>query len=302
MNSRIQLLVVIALAQIVIVGLLLLTSGSTQEETGPWITLTQPDVTRIDVGDKANTASIAKGDSGWEIAGLPADEEKITSILQKLTELEAPWPVATSADALARFEVSEENHQRRVTVYAGEESVLELFLGTSPGYQRVHARKADDGGIYSVALSNYELPTDVGGWMDKALFAEREAPTEIVANLADGSKTYLSKGDEGWHMGGEVVDQDVATTYANRFKTFRVLGIYDGDKELELQGIIELGDPVTQSLEIFREVEEGDYALRVEGFSDAFEVSAYNAEQILMTDVEFSIEEASALEAEPTVE
>ncbi len=302
MNSRIQLLVAIAIAQVVIVALLLLTSGPADEDKGPWIMLEQADITRIDMSDGENTVSMSKQGGEWEIAGLPANEEKIAGTLTKLAELEAPWPVATSPDALTRFEVSEENHQRRISIYAGEETVLELLLGTSPGYQRVHARKAEDGSIYSVALSNYDLPADVNGWMDKALFAMDEIASKIMVDLSDGSKTILTKGDEGWHMGGEAIDQDVATTYANRFKTFRVSGVYRGDKELERQGLITLGDPVMLAFEIFREVDDGEYVIQVAGYSEAFAVSPYTAEQILMTDIDFSMKVENATEADATVE
>jgi hypothetical protein len=78
--------------------------------------------------------------------------------------------------------------------------VVDLYLGTSPGYQRVHARRAEADGVYSVALSNFQLPTDTGEWLDKSLL---QAQGEIVA-LAWPGHWGLSRGDDGWQLSGAV--------------------------------------------------------------------------------------------------
>ena len=290
MNTRLQLLAIIAVVQILIVGFLLIFSGQGTTDDAAWISLEGDVVTTIEVSDVDEAITLNQTPQGWMIDGLPAEKEKISNLLDKLVDLEAPWPVATTSDAIERFEVAEENFQRRLVLKNGDEIVLDLLLGTSPGYQRVHARRAGDSEVYSVALSNFELPANVDGWLDKALLTVEDE----VAQVSLG-ETLLEKTDEGWLVNAQAANQDVATTYANRFGTMRVLGVYVGDKELTTLGTIEINNDIR--LEIQREVEEGDYVVRSPEFDRGFRLSTYIAEQLLMTDVDFAVTDPEELEA-----
>lgn len=322
MNNRIQLLLIIAAVQLLIVGFFLIADGQDSDAQGPWISIDREAVASIEIADADESVVLNAGDDGWKVDGLPADEDKITNVLDKLVELEAPWPVATSSDAIERFEVGDDNFQRQVVVSDGDSPPLDLYLGTSPGYQRVHARKASESDVFSVALSNYELPTNTDGWLDKALLTVSGDPMRIAAKVAD-SETVLVKGDEGWLVNGSAADQDAATTYANRFKTMRVLGIYGGDKALVSQGVIRIGEPAELELEILREAaaeetiedlrekeveeeteeeaaeQEGEYVVRSPAFDRTFRLSTYIAEQLLMTDVDFTAAQETPEEETP---
>ena len=301
MNSRIPLLAIIAVVQVLIVGGFLLSSDQGDAEGVAWFSLEPSAVTSLAVSDQDESITLTLSDGGWIIEELPADEEKISNLLSKLAALEAPWPVATTNDAIDRFEVGEDNFQRRVLVRglkggsaseevsSGSEVLLDLLLGTSPGYQRVHARLADAAEVYSVALSNFELPANVDGWLDKALLTVTDDVTQIELG-----EIALKKGDEGWLVNDQAADQDSATTYANRLKTMRVLGVYLGDTQLESLGELRVNDEV--ELEILREVDEGEYVLRSPEFDRRFRLSTYIAEQLLMTDVDFAAAEAVAID------
>ena len=296
MNDRLQLLAIIAIVQILIVGFFLMFGGQGKVDEGAWISFESDVVTSIEVADEDEAITVNQTPQGWMIDGLPAEEEKISNLLDKLIGLDAPWPVATTSDAIQRFEVTEENFQRRLVLKNGNEIILDLLLGTSPGYQRVHARRAGDSEVYSVALSNFELPANVDGWLDKALLTVEDEVSQVSLG-----ETVLEKSGEGWLVNAQVANQDVATTYANRFGTMRVLGVYGGDKELTALGTIEINKDIR--LEIQREIEEGEYIVRSPKFDRDFRLSTYIAEQLLMTDVDFSVtqaeeaEEAEALDA-----
>ena len=140
-----------------------------------------------------------------------------------------------------------------------------------------------------MALSNFELPANLDGWLDKALLALTD---ELVSvRLGD---TLLEKGSEGWLVNGQAANQDAATTYANRFKTLRVLGVFVGDEELESVGELHINDDVY--LHISREIDEGEYVVGSPRVDEVFRLSTYIAEQLLMTDLEFA-----ALEQEQAV-
>lgn len=286
MNGRIQLLSLIAVGQMLVVGVLWLGQGSLNADAaGPWIELDQSKLTRLEISDGENSAVVVRGEGGWTLEGLPADETKVSDILDKLTKIEAPWPVGTSADALERFEVSEHSYQKRVQAFSDDQAVLDLLLGTSPGYQRVHARKADTSEVFSVALSNYELPASTDGWLDKELLSSENTPANILFSSTDGQSTRLDETEEGWLVNGETADQESANTYANRFKALRVLGLHTVDTMLEPQGTVEIGNPVSMTLEILRETDEGDYVVRDTRFNRSFRLATYTAEQLLMTDL-----------------
>ncbi len=289
MNNRIRLLTGLLALQLALIGVFWIAKGSTTSEEGPWIALDDELVNRIEVSDRGSVVTVVKESDDWRVDAYPADDKKIADILEKLVGLKAPWPVATSRDALQRFEVDEALYQRRLRVYEGKEVRLDLYLGTSPGYQRVHARKGEDDEVYSVALSNYELAVNVDGWLDKALLASEDSPTKVAARFSDGREIALTQQAEGWLVDGEAANQAEARTYTDRFKTLRVIGVYTSDKTLSQLATIELGDPVAQALEILREGEDGDYVIRNAGDETGFKVATYIAEQLLMTDADLAV-------------
>ena len=133
-----------------------------------------------DAGGEADAAD-APG-TAWRLeGGLPADNDKVNDLLDKLAELAAPWPVATSADSAERFAVTEDNHQTPLGV-GGRRGRAggcvfwappQATAGCMPGWL---ARMR----VYSIDFSNYEAPTDVDQWLDKGLLAAAGDPSSIV--------------------------------------------------------------------------------------------------------------------------
>ena len=178
MNYRIGLLAGIALAQIVIIALVLSLENDDPRQVPSWLNLQDREVTRFSISDGDAEVTMTETDGLWSAIAadqqVPADGDKVAQLLDKLAGLSAPWPVATSAASAERFEVTDDLFQRRLALYTGDEEVALIFLGTSPGFERVHARRADSDEIFSVALSNYELPATIDGWLDKGLLGMSE--------------------------------------------------------------------------------------------------------------------------------
>ncbi|MCZ6854497.1 MAG: DUF4340 domain-containing protein, partial [Gammaproteobacteria bacterium] len=169
MNSRLSMLLVIAGAQLLIIAALLFASTSgTSDEPEFFLSIDAELIDRVmfDDGDGVEL-TLARSDDGWTLAsGMPADDEKMAGVLSKLQELKRPWPVATTSAIRNRFEVSDDKHQRHVQLYASDDLKADFYLGTSPGYRRVHAREVDSSDIFSIDFSNYEIPTTVDEWVD----------------------------------------------------------------------------------------------------------------------------------------
>ena len=292
MNSRIPLLAGVAVAQLLLILAFTFSGGSSDDEAATWLELDVSSIDEISIDDRDNAATLEKVDGQWQIAQLNADTGKIDELLGKLADIGGTWPVATSADSAARFEVAEDNYQRKLVLKSQGDTVVEAFFGTSPGYQRVHARTLDSSEIYSVPLSNYEIPSDLDGWLDKALLATADTPARIAVRFTGQERLeVLERGDEGWLYNGNAANQEAAATYANRFGSLRILGAAADDEQAVLNELatveLTLDDDSVETLVLYRLGEDGDYLIAQEDAAQRFRLATYLAEQVLMTDVDF---------------
>jgi hypothetical protein len=119
--------------------------------------------------------TLVKTEDSWQLPdyyNLPANMEKLNGFLQQLTAFEVTWPEATTSEAQKRFEVADDKYQRKISLYYGGDTETpgsEVFLGTSPGYQKTHARVAGASEIYSVGFGNYDAAIDPATWFDQKL-------------------------------------------------------------------------------------------------------------------------------------
>jgi len=190
MNGRIGLLGGLLAAQAAIIAGLLLASGlGSGAGASQLLSFDPAKATKLRVSGDEGAVQLIRDGEDWRLAqgseqdGLPADGGKISELLADLSDLEAPWPVATSDDSAQRFEVTEDNHQRRLVIEDEDGPVADLLLGTSPGYRRVHARISGQSDVYSIDFSNFEAPTDADQWLDKALLAKAKTLTASYTPL-----------------------------------------------------------------------------------------------------------------------
>ncbi len=170
----------------------------TENQQHPLLSFEKSKIDRIVItggGEENNIATIQKADNKWqlpELQQLPANNSKLTDLLDKLDDLRTGWPVATTTASRKRFEVEKDIFQRRLQLYQGDTLAAELLVGTSPGFRKVHIRKPDDDAIYAVPLNSYELPPKNDDWLDKSLLAANEI------NSIKGPDYALRKTDGNW--------------------------------------------------------------------------------------------------------
>ena len=240
MQNKIGSLAGIALIQMGLVAWFWFGSDARDAQTTRLFAVDVQAVDRLSISSSETEVEVVRTDQGWQVGGAPADAEKVSALLDKLVALEAPWPAGTSAEIAQRFEVTESNFQRRVTLSAAGTTVAEAYFGTSPGYQRVHARMAQSDQVYAVKLSNYELGLNIDAWLDKAVMATEQPITRVQLNqqevplpaLTSASSRVLEQdlddtGNVLWTFAGEPADVTKAETYVNRFGNLRVLGLAD---------------------------------------------------------------------------
>ncbi len=182
---------------------------------------------RVTVASQEESIELTREDESWRLAdGNPVDQRKLDRVLERLGTAGGDWPVATSDNTAKRFEVTEESFQKHVSIYAGEESLADVYLGTSPSFRRVHARKASGGPVYAIEFSNHEAGTTPVSWLDKTLLRSEGS----IAKLERVGAYTLTNQEEAWVADPESeLDESKVRSFIDRFETISVFEFSDDD-------------------------------------------------------------------------
>ena len=188
-------------------------------------------VTALEIaGPSGERLTIRKTEAGWTLPyafGAPASADQVNGLLAKLADLKQGLAVATSEEAAKRFKVTETGFERQVVVKKGEEVVADFYVGTSPGFRQVHARKAGSQDIVTVALNTFELETAADKWLDKNLFRLRQEEMESLV-FADFT---LQKKDQNWQLAdleeGKETAEDGADDLVNTVSGLTIQDVMD---------------------------------------------------------------------------
>ncbi len=301
MNSRIPLLIVVLLVQCALAAWFWFGQGAEAEPAGKLLALEPDQVTQIALTD-ADGAEIElrREDAGWKVGAQPADAKKIEDVVAKLVGLTAPWPVATSPDTQSRFEVAPDKFQRRAVFRSGTTETT-LYLGTSPGFRRIHARVGDQDAIYSLDFANHELPMQADDWLDRGLLAV----TSSVTGVSWVDNWRLQKEADDWQLtdlattaepSSQVADTDAANKLAQRFEDLQVLGTVAVDLDPLARFEVSTDNAAASAhvYRLFRNEEDDSYALALEGVPGQYQLANYIAEQLMLTVTDLQPQPADA--------
>ncbi len=190
MKKTIQWLAVLLGAQLLL-ALTLGLSGTALAPThgaGPLLAFDKTTIDRITFeGPEQAKVVLAKKEGRWQlpdVGDFPADGTRVAQLLDRLAGLKGGDVVAATSGAHARFKVSDEAFERRITLAKGDAPQATLYLGTSPALRRLHARKQGENDVHIVELAVYDVPVKAADWQDKALLTVPQA--EIAAINLDG--------------------------------------------------------------------------------------------------------------------
>lgn len=151
-------------------------------------------------------------DGQWLVTNYfnaPADKFRLSSVLDELESLKRGLPVATSAEALKRFKLLDDNFDRRVTLRAGDKPVSTVYFGSSAGERQTDARTGTDHAVYNVQLADYELPTNPSDWLDADIL--QRDPDSVSALDIAGPATKLQLVRQQAPSGGSADSAQKAT-------------------------------------------------------------------------------------------
>jgi len=136
---------------------------------------------RIEDGEQSLV--LKRQDGKWllpERGDFPADQESVEGLLDKLAALEKGWPVATTAGAARRFKVDEEAFKRKLVLLSGDDVRATLYVGTSPGFRKVHVRPSGEDAVYAVAFNTWDATAKADDWIDKTILKLDEGEVERI--------------------------------------------------------------------------------------------------------------------------
>lgn len=150
----------------------------------------------IHVGDdKGNEAVLVKAGNHWilpDLSGLTISPELIEGLLDRVIRSKTGWPVASSVAARQRFSLTDYNFQRRLTLIGNGELLGTIYLGTSPGFRRVHAKNSVQDAIFEISYNSVDASAIDSDWLDKRTL-QLHSPVSI------SSENYsLHKKDDNW--------------------------------------------------------------------------------------------------------
>ena len=125
------------------------------------------------IEDNENKLVLKKQEGKWllpESGNFPVNADSVERLLEKLSAFEKGWPVATTSGAIQRFKVADDEFERKLTVLSGEEVLALIYVGTSPGFRKIHVRPVDENAVFSVAFNSWEANAKADDWIDKDLF------------------------------------------------------------------------------------------------------------------------------------
>ena len=171
-----------------------------QIEAQPLLGFALEDADKLIISDANQQVTLQKNNGSWqlpELQQLPVDATKLNSLLDKIKGTKLTWPMTNTASSHERFEVADDKFQRRVQIIQGDKTQAEILLGSSPGFKKVHLRRAGEEPVYAVELSSFEFATSSKDWLDKNLLAAKE-PTKI-----QGPDYVLQKEGDAWRFANE---------------------------------------------------------------------------------------------------
>jgi len=131
-------------------------------------------VNRVQIENDTQRVILEKQNGQWVLPekwNYPADAPTLTQLLDTISSLDKGWPVATTPSAAERFNVAENDFERKITLLTGDELQATLYIGTSPGFRKTHVRLDGDDHIYAVALESWKASVQDDDWLKKDILS-----------------------------------------------------------------------------------------------------------------------------------
>lgn len=203
----------------------------------------------VEISDGGNIVKLSLKDDKWQITGdpmFPVQADRIDSLLNRLSDLKAGLPIASTVNAREQLDVADDDFQRRVTIIDENDEKTNLLIGSSSGLRKSHIRREGSDYIYSASLPVSDLPTSSINWLDKNLLSLTD-----ITSVTSGEITF-SQDESGEEMQWVIAksddsfvdfDKEKLKMAINTLTTLRVNDIWDGNTESVVDESDEFDEP-----------------------------------------------------------
>lgn len=200
--------------------------------TRPLVQIAPAEVSKIEIAAAdGETLILALAGEGWaapEFGDLPVRGEMVDQLVADLAAVKRGWPVARTHGGAARLQVADGDFERRVAFFVGDEAADTLFLGASPTFRRIYARRAGEADVYNIGFTAADAPTSLARWTSPDLLAVGEAETdEITIARRDGGAITLVKRDDVFVLADLTKDEAMNGAAALRVARQALSGAFD---------------------------------------------------------------------------
>jgi len=183
------------------------------------------------VDEYDNETVLKKAGDHWilpTLANLPANPDMVQKLLKGISAQNS-WPIAQSIVARQRFQVADYHFQRSLTLSRAGEQLGTIYLGTSPGFRKVHARNSDQQAIYSISFNTFDAPAVRGAWLEPKLLQIR-APVSVTAD----SYSLNREGGSWLADTGRAPDERELQALLTALRTLQIDGVATSDRQRDL--------------------------------------------------------------------
>ncbi|GGA87308.1 hypothetical protein GCM10011369_31730 [Neiella marina] len=283
MTQKIPLLTALLIIQAIIAIALYAVNGSRDASFTPMqlLPFDKQQLNRIVIRGDSSKVELVKQQQHWLLAesdGVPIEQAKFNSMLNKLERLNTTWPVTTTTASHQRFEVADDNFRRKITFYDGQQQLAELFVGTSPGFKQSHLRLAGQDEVYALDFAAYEASATARAWLDKSVLSVPGL------NRIKGNDFDLVKENEQWHWHSAPLDLDVdqqkAEALARAIANLKVTEYVKQPPDFEPDSAVELIAESDQSFTFELYQHDGDYYVTRADRPQVFKLTQTQYEQL----------------------
>lgn len=288
MTTKIRLLALLLAAQLVLAVVLLWEdTGVRGPDVGqPLLSFDVTAVDEIQIGSAEHEVILKKTVDAWRLPALadfPADQGKVSQLINRLQMLTTGHPLAASTEAAERFKVAEQAFVRRIRLKQGDAVLAELYLGETSGVRRVYGRAAGSAQIYPLTFALHQAGAQSSDWWDKN-YLHREAESLQAIELG---AIRLEKADGGWTMAGltdsEPADAKVVADLAGRLSRLSYQEVTIDRQRLQGTVLLRLAfDGSDGRVEyLFRDVgQDADPMLTITGRPHGLRIARYEFDEL----------------------
>jgi hypothetical protein len=287
MKKWISILAGLLVAQLV----LALALNMTGQEYGAFVTkekllaFDKQKVDRLLIEDNKASVTLDHSTGQWVLpqeGDFPAAQKTVDTVLDKLAGLEKGWPVATTSAASRRFKVAEDEYERKLTLYSGDEVMASLYIGTSPGFRKVHLRPENEESVFVAEFNAWEVDAQTDGWIDKEVLQFSQTELEQV-RIAEEVTLRNEKGEMQLEGLGEQESTNLQATknLIGKLSDLRIESLMSKeesaaykDKNPDLEILVSLKDDKQLNYQFFKVEGNSHYTLKRSDKDRFFQVSS----------------------------